>query len=617
MNNLDSIIERAIRSHESEVKLLTHVTDDDVYLSVRNVMRNNPDIFWFSHQWEYQEEEHKVCFRYTIDKERCEKIARQIDDVVRNDFKLDYVHTLSLRKKVMYVYKWIALYCNYDIHSAHNQTIYSVFVHRHSVCTGIAKAAQYLLKLLGIESQLVFGKMNNSEKDSRHCWMIVNIGGRWYHFDPTFAIPETEHLLNQCGVKPLLGNDYLFYNFFCVDTATIKQSRTIEEEELLPLCNDRIDYTQLQQTEVTPSRHGETAGLGCLLSDIGTTADIYLAHSAEKYERHRTVAKVFKDDPNHELLRKELIVVRECAGPHLLRAQNVDFDKGIIYMEQAIPLSELLSSHYYRLTLKGFCNLLIDIASGLQELLNLGIVYRDIHLNNIYLWTDPILGSTIYKLGDFGSCSFVDESGKYAGLTERGGVGSKWYMAPETWNKGIFDERSAVYGVGMIAYYLLNDLYPPFWQEYGEKSLLLRMQSHQLPIPSKLQEEGCCQLRMDFIFKSLNANPSERYQTLSELIDAIDECKSVDKDRLLISGGEFKTVTNKVSAEAFCSTCIVNPSIIVSNGELDVAVVDNDGDYNADILLVDNGEDGQIASPGFETIDSRALKRQKLADNQQ
>lgn len=602
MPNLDSIIEKAIRNHESDVKLLTHTTDYDVYMSVRNVMRNNPDIFWFSHQWCYSQEKATVSLRYTIDKERCEKIARQIDDVVRNDFKLDYVRTLSVREQMMYVYKWLALYCNYDTHSAHNQTIYSVFVYRNSVCTGIAKAAQYLFKLLGIESRLVFGKMNNSEKDSRHCWLIVNIKGRWYHIDPTFAIPETEHLLQQCGVKQIQGDDILFYNFFCVDTATIKQSRTIEEEKLLPLCNYGIDYTLLQQIKVTPSRNGETAGLGCLLSDVGTTADIYLAHSADKHERHRTVAKVFKNDSDHELLRKELIVMRECAGSHLLRAQDADFDEGILYMEQATPLSELLVSHYYKLTLKEFCNLLVDIASGLQELSDHGIIYRDIHLNNIYISTDSDNGKITYKLGDFGSCTFADDSGKYAGLTERGGVGSKWYMSPETWNECKFDECSSVYGIGMIAYYLLNDLYPPFWQEYGEESLDTRMRSHRLPIPSKLQEEGFFQLRMDFILKSLNKNPSKRYQTLSELIDAIKECKSVNPDRLLIKGSEFKMATKKLATNVFCSTCIVNPSVTVSNGELGDAVVDDDGDFNADFLFVDNNEDGQIGS--FDVVDT-------------
>ena len=123
-----------------------------------------------------------------------------------------------------------------------------------------------------------------------------------------------------------------------------------------------MDYAILQNITVYPSRNGLQSGLGCLLSDVGTAANIYLAHDKWKSP---SVAKVFKDDPNHELLRKELIIMRECAGsPNLLRATDVDFDKGILYMEQATPLAELLASHYYKLTVTGFCNLLIDVASG-------------------------------------------------------------------------------------------------------------------------------------------------------------------------------------------------------------------------------------------------------------
>ena len=600
MNTLYSIIEQAIRSYKSSVEVARTTTEKDVYMAIRQVMRDNPDIFWFSHQWRYSRDDAKAHFRYTIDEKHNQKIRAQIDDVVQNDFKLDYVRSLSVKEQVMYVYKWIALYCNYTIHSAHNQTIYSVFVYRHSVCTGIAKAAQYLLKQLNIESRLVFGKMNNSAEDSRHCWLIVNLEGQWYHLDPTFVFPETEHLLHQCGIQPAKGDDLLFYNFFCVDTDTIKQSRTIEEPKLLPVCSENMDYTILQKINVSPSRNGDSAGLGCLLSDVGSTADIYLAHDKWK---SRSVAKVFKDDSNHELLRKELIIMRECAGsPNLLRATDVDFEKGILYMEQATPLAELLASHYYKLTVKGFCDLLINIASGLKDLLCHGIIYRDIHINNIYLWTDPLFGTSTYKLGDFGSCAFTDRSGKYAGLTERGGVGSKWYMAPETFSGMVFDERSAVYGVGMIAYYLLNDLYPPFWQEYGEDSLGIRMQSPRVPKPSNLQERECCKFRMDFIFKSLNNAPSERYQTLSELIDAINECKQANLDRLLIEGSQLKTVDRKHETETFCSTCEVNPSMIVSNGEVDVAIVDIDGESNDDVLLVDVNADGHLDS--FDTTDT-------------
>lgn len=597
MQSLATIIEESIRSHNSELQLFPRIKENDVYHAIRQVMRDNPDIFWFSHQWRYSRDDAKAHFRYTIDEKHSQKIRAQIDDVVQNDFKLDYVRSLSVKEQVMGVYKWIALYCNYTIHSAHNQTIYSVFVHRHSVCTGIAKAAQYLLKLLGIESRLVFGKMNNSAEDSRHCWLIVNIEGQWYHLDPTFALPETEHLLHQCGVQPAKGDDLLFYNFFCVDTETIMQSRTIEEPESLPVCSENMDYTILQNINVTPSRNGDSAVLGCLLSDVGTTADIYLAHNEDKYDRHRFVAKVFRDDENHELLRKELTVMRECAGPHLLRAGGSDFSKGILYMEQITPLSELLASHYYKLTLKGFCNLLIDIASGLRELLDHNILYRDIHLNNIYLYEDPLFGKLTYKLGDFGSCTFVDKDGKFAGLTEQGGVGSMWYMAPETWNEGIFDERSAVYGVGMIAYYLLNDLYPPFWQEYGEESLGIRMQSHRLPTPSKLHEGELCNLRMDFIFKSLSYDSSERYQTLNELINSINECKKENVNQVIIEGNKYRDREKQQNIMVdFESTCIGNPFVTVSNGVVDVAIVDIDGECNAEFLLVDSNADGHFDS---------------------
>lgn len=87
MQSLVTIIEESLRSHNIEVQLFHRITEDDVYLAIREVMRNNPDVFWFSHQWSYSQSEAIVRFRYTIDKERSKKIKKQIDDVVENDFK--------------------------------------------------------------------------------------------------------------------------------------------------------------------------------------------------------------------------------------------------------------------------------------------------------------------------------------------------------------------------------------------------------------------------------------------------------------------------------------------------------------------------------------------------
>lgn len=113
MQELKNVVETAIRAHEAQVQLFPRITEDDVYMAIRQVMRDNPDIFWFSHQWHYSLSNAIVRFRYTIDKERSEKIKSQIEDVVENDFKLGYARRLPVIEQVMYVYKWIALYCNY------------------------------------------------------------------------------------------------------------------------------------------------------------------------------------------------------------------------------------------------------------------------------------------------------------------------------------------------------------------------------------------------------------------------------------------------------------------------------------------------------------------------
>lgn len=570
MQRLTTIIKEAIYKHDTQLQLSSCILENEIYHAIKLVMRENPDIFWFSHQWSYSEADNILHLHYTLDIERCEKIKVQIADVVGLDFKISYARSLPTMEQVMYLYKWIALYCNYNIHSAHNQTIYSVFIHRNSVCTGIAKATQYLFGLLGIESKLVFGKLNNSHADSRHCWLVVKIRDNWYHIDPTFAIPETSEIICTSGVSAIKGADDLFYNYFCVDAETIKQNRTIEDENTLPICLNTIDFKKYQYIKVTPSRNGENGGLGCLLSDNGTTADIYLAYNNFMYSRHRSVAKVFRNDDEHEILRKELVVMRECAGPHLLRATDVDFDKGILYMEQATPLSELLNSHYFCLSVEDFCNILIDVASGLNELLNHGILYRDIHLNNIYLSDTKINGRYIYKLGDFGSCSFVDGYSQYENLTDKGGIGSKWYMAPETLDSGIFDERSSVYGVGMIAYYLLNDLYPPLWQDYGKVAILQRMKMSQLPKPSLLNKYSCRHLDFDFIDKALRNDVSQRQQTLDELLEDIAEFLSDDttsEKTILIEGASFNQNVKNTKTTVFCSTCEADPNIKVSNGD--------------------------------------------------
>ena len=377
MNLLYKQIEHAIRTHTLLVSVPKGTTQDDVYQSIRSIMRENPDIFWFSHQWKYTEDDLTIRFHYTIDKEKSLKAKTLIEDVVQNDFHINDVFHLPTIEKVMYVYKWIALYCKYNIYSAYNQTIYSVFVCRNSVCTGYAKAAQYLFKVLGIESKLVFGTMHNAEKGSRHCWLVVKIDGLWYHIDPTFAVSEINDLLIKARVQPVFGADGLVYNYFCCDTRTIIQSRVIEDEEVLPECNNSIDYKLLQNLPIKRHRNDGAESLGergCLLSDSGSYASVYLWHSDRNIQ---SVVKMYKHDPSHELLWHECRIMREMASSRaVVHACGVTDNQDGLIIEQATPLADLLCSHYYQLSATNFCKLLLDVLSGIQDCLNHGIYYR-------------------------------------------------------------------------------------------------------------------------------------------------------------------------------------------------------------------------------------------------
>ena len=86
MNPLYCQIEQAIRNHTLQMSVPKGTTQDDVYQCIRSIMRENPDIFWFSHQWKYTENDLTIRFHYTIDGEKTLKAKKQIEDVVQNDF---------------------------------------------------------------------------------------------------------------------------------------------------------------------------------------------------------------------------------------------------------------------------------------------------------------------------------------------------------------------------------------------------------------------------------------------------------------------------------------------------------------------------------------------------
>lgn len=537
--HLNEKIEQAIRNYKDKIALVDDINEEDIRNAIRWVMRENPDIFWFAHQYIFDNVHKCLRFKYQFSIERSRLIIESINDVIEHDFQIAYVRTLNIYERVAYVYKWLLSYCNYNVNSAYNQTIDSVFVRRNSVCTGYAKAAQYLFKLLDIDSKLVFGQLNNDYGNGRHCWNVVCIEGEYYHIDVCLGDTELEKVLINTGVSKILHYCGFNWNCFCVSDKEIKKTRSVEYSDHMPICKKSISGDKLGLLYNIPIKEKE-GSMGCLLSNIGSTADIYLCKSNKT-----VVLKKFREENNSKCLEEYSYMdkLRGCA--HLLQVKETlsDTKHNTIAIEQATPIVDLFLSRYCHPTLVDVLIMISDVIKGWQECYKRGIIYRDIHICNIYK-----ANNGIYKLGDFGSCCTKP------GTKES--VGNVWFMSPETYTEGMFDERSAIYSITSLLYFILNGLRPAFIDANSrEIALLKKWHGEALPLPILLYSFSAHQksvIMNKLIKKGCAYSKADRFTSTNDLLNIItslvDESKKTEWS---------KPIYLQKSNDNFCDSTII------------------------------------------------------------
>ena len=72
---------------------------------------------------------------------------------------------------------------------------YSVFLTKSAVCEGYARAAMLALRYFGIPCIYVYGDAYNGKKTEAHAWNMVQLGGKWYQYDPTWQDADKKNLL--------------------------------------------------------------------------------------------------------------------------------------------------------------------------------------------------------------------------------------------------------------------------------------------------------------------------------------------------------------------------------------------------------------------------------------
>lgn len=151
------------------------------------------------------------------------------------------------------------------------------------------------------------------------------------------------------------------------------------------------------------------------------------------------------------------------------------------------------------------------VARALQHAHEQGVIHRDLKPENIMLRSDGVL-----KLMDFGIAQVVDQKQ----LTVTGTLlGSPAHMAPESIEGLPCDERSDLFSLGTVLYWLTTGTLP---FEAATPHALLRAIVEAAPPPAQQRAPRVSDDLAKVIARAMARRPDDRYATAAELATALE-----------------------------------------------------------------------------------------------
>ena len=167
----------------------------------------------------------------------------------------------------------------------------------------------------------------------------------------------------------------------------------------------------------------------------------------------------------------------------------------------------------------GFCR---QMATALAAAHQAGIVHRDLKPQNVFIVSDPsVVGGERIKILDFGIAKLVDDMGSAINTHSMLMLGTPMYMSPEQCKSSAkVDQRSDIYSLGCMLFEMVCGK-PPFAGDSGEL-----IAKHQLVTPPSVRSlvPELPPVLDQIITAMLAKNPDERPQTMSAVLDLLEEC---------------------------------------------------------------------------------------------
>ncbi len=172
-----------------------------------------------------------------------------------------------------------------------------------------------------------------------------------------------------------------------------------------------------------------------------------------------------------------------------------------------------------------------EIAKGLSYLHDCGIVHRDLKPGNIF-YEDGYV-----KIGDYGLSKAMSGS-VHSGQTIT--VGTVHYMAPEI-GQGRYDRGIDIYALGAMLYEMLTGQTPHLGSSAGE--ILMKHLTAQPDV------SGIDQPFARVILRAMSKDPSERYQTVQEMVEDVFGAAHVRESVSAFSPGDLSMVAGRVAGK--------------------------------------------------------------------
>lgn len=244
---------------------IPNVNSDALCTIYKMVCRDFSDIFWID-GYSYSERSDGIEFipSYTMtlaDKERYSEMVTLKAELILSDLDTG----LSDYEKLKYVYTYLTKNVRYSSLAEYGQNILGAFVNGETVCLGYAKALQYLLSNLGIESATVTGTLDGIS----HAWNIVKLDDDWYQVDVTTAVTSN-------------NAEYVDYKFMTMTDFVANKHRAADDIFTLPECSS-IDNNYFKKQGLFFTKSDEDKIINLLESSYENDAQyISLAFATEE-----------------------------------------------------------------------------------------------------------------------------------------------------------------------------------------------------------------------------------------------------------------------------------------------------------------------------------------------